>query len=116
MQIYVRQYLYLLASEFRPFSTLEHLIKLKQILSAEEVDEPIPHIALILDIARQIKEVIGVIEAVIDLFRELFDGVFVRDVSDHHSSAYIQQDVIKSQQKHATLFSTSVAVVAIGKV
>ena len=53
---------YLFTSEFGPFSPLKHLVELKQILSAQEVDEPIANIALVFDVAGQIEEIIGIAE------------------------------------------------------
>jgi hypothetical protein len=53
---------YLFTSEFGPFSPLEHLVELEEVLSAEEVDEPIANIALVFDVAGQIEEIIGIAE------------------------------------------------------
>lgn len=63
-------------------------------MSREEVYETVADVALVFDITRQIEEVVGVAEALVYLFGELFDSVFVGNIPDHNGGAGVVQDVI----------------------
>lgn len=41
---------------------MEVLVEVFEVVGGEEIDEAVAHVALVLDIARQIEEVIGVFE------------------------------------------------------
>lgn len=47
------------------------------------------------EVAWQVKEVVSVLEVVIYFLRQVLDGVLVRDVSDHDSSAGVITDLIE---------------------
>lgn len=49
---------YLFTLELAPTFALEAQIKFLQAYQIQEIDEPVPYIAVILDIARQVKEIV----------------------------------------------------------
>lgn len=67
----------------------------------QQVDEAVPHVALVLYVAGQIQEVIGVPEQLVDLLRQLLYRVLVRDVPDHYRRPRVVQDLVFPHQVDA---------------
>lgn len=93
--------------------SLEAGVKLLEVGSAEEVDEPIADIALILDIARQVEEVISIGQLPIDLIRQFLDGVLIGYVSNHDGSPGIGSDVFWNNSEHGALIVGLVPVLIV---
>lgn len=109
---------YLFASELAPFLSLEALIKLLEVGSAEEVDESVTHIALVFDVAGQVQEIVGVGQLPIDLFGQLLDGVLVWDVSNHDGGPRVRSDVFwkDGEERSVVVCLVSIVVVVVGVV
>lgn len=97
---------YFITSELNPFFAMEFLVKLQQYIGADKIDKTITDVTIILSlkkvyfyIARQVKEVIRVLEIMIDLIRQVLNCVFIRYIFYHESSSwvitYIQRIYIK---------------------
>lgn len=93
--------------------SLEALVKLLEVGCTEEVDEPIAYIALILDIAGQVEEVISIGQLPIDLLRQLLDGVLIGYVSDHDGGPGIGSYVFRKDSEHGTIIVGLVPVVIV---
>jgi len=108
--------MYLLASELRPSFALEKFVEFSQELCADEVDEAVAHVALVFDIAREIKKIISVGQVKVDFLSEFLYCVFVRNISYHHCSSRITENLI-SFQNVASFFEIFVAVgIIVGRV
>lgn len=93
--------------------SLEALVKLLEVGCVEEVDEAITYIALILDIAGQVEEVISIGQLPIDLLRKLLDGVLIGYVPDHDGSPGIGSYVFWKNSEHGTIIVGLVPVVIV---
>ena len=87
---------YLLAFEPRPPSALKHMIKVRKIHSANEIDKTIANIALISDITRKVEKVVSIGKKGVNFFRKLLDSVLVRNISDHNCCSTVVHDLVFS--------------------
>ena len=95
-------HLYLLALVLPPHVIVKFFVKRLQLLNGEEIDEPVPHIALILhrcncyvEVTGKVKKVVAVSVSLVDFLRQLTDGVFVGDISDHDGGSKVVVDVVE---------------------
>jgi hypothetical protein len=108
---------YLLALELAPTFTLETEIKFLQTRQIQEIDESVPDIAIILDIAGQVEEVVGIGMLLIDLLSQQLDGVLVGYVLDHERSPSIQADPIGIDlEVERVQLPQPLAIVVVGQV
>lgn len=89
------------------------LVELSEVLGGKKIDESISYVALVLDIARQVQEIIGVFEVIVDLIRQFLDCVLVRNVSDHYRCPCIVLDVLRHDQVEIALVVGLVAVIIV---
>lgn len=86
------------------------LVEVRKVLITQEVNEPVSHIALILDIAGQIQEIISIAEIVINFLWQFLDCIFVGNVPDHHCSSRIICYLLCSNQENTALFVCFVVI------
>lgn len=113
LQIYIYREEYLFTTEAGPLLALKALVESLKAISGEEIDEAIAHIALVLDVARQVQEIVRVTELLINLLRQFTNSVLVGDVSDHHCGAGIVVDILREDLIEGPFFVSLVGVVII---
>lgn len=89
------------------------LVELPQVLRRHKIDKPVSHIALVLDITRQVEKVIGVLKAIVNLIRQFLDGILVRNVSDHYRCPGVVLDVGRHDHIEIPLFVWLVVAVVV---
>jgi hypothetical protein len=68
---------------------VELIVEFEEVAGIQEVNEAVPHIALIFGVAGQVEEIVSVGEDLVDFLGELLNRVFVWDISDHYCSPRI---------------------------
>jgi hypothetical protein len=79
----------LLRVEPLPPLGIEDLVDLKDKNWIHKVNEGIAHVALVLEVDRQVEEVIGAFVGLVDLLEEHLLGVFVRDILNHNRGSLV---------------------------
>lgn len=90
---------YFVAVELLPFLIIESFKEVENVDGVNEVDESVAHVAPVLEVNRQVEEVVLVLCVSVNCLQQHFLGVLVRDVSDHYRSTHIRPscDVVKIQ-------------------
>jgi len=55
----------------------------------DEIDEGIPHVALVLEVYGQVQEVVLVLLLLVESLEQHFSSVFIRDVLDHNGGPLV---------------------------
>jgi hypothetical protein len=88
-------------------------VEVLEVFCGEEVDEAVANVALVLDVAWQVEEIVGVVEVQINLIGQLLDGVFVGNVADHDSGAGVVVDVLREDLVEGALLIGLVRVIVV---
>ena len=78
-----------------PSFTVESVVKTLQSLTVLEVDECITHIALVLEIDWQIKEIVFLVVSFLYCVSQHLLGVLVRNILNHERSSSILKDLVR---------------------
>mmetsp|Transcript_9446 Transcript_9446/g.30833 ORF Transcript_9446/g.30833 Transcript_9446/m.30833 type:complete len:366 (-) Transcript_9446:91-1188(-) len=73
----------LAGAEAVPAAAVELAVEACDVLGVDEVNERVAHVALVLEVDRQIKKVVAALELDVDLVQDRLLGVLVRDVPHH---------------------------------
>jgi hypothetical protein len=90
---------------------VELVVELEEVAGVQEVDEAVADVALVLGVAGQVEKVVGVGEDLIDFLGELFDRVFVGDISDHDGGPRIILHIVDFDGEGGALLELLEAVV-----
>lgn len=92
---------------------------MEEILSADEVDEAVPHIALVLslkqkyfDVAGQVEKVIGVFQPLVNLIRQIFNSILVWNIANHQGGPRVSPDLLFPHYKAVTVSEVAHAITA----
>ena len=88
---------YLPAVEVRPPSSIELLVKLENPQGVRQIHERITNVAFVLEVNRQVEEIIFAFKLRVNLLQEHLLGVLVRDVLNHDCGAIVfaSQDLLE---------------------
>lgn len=97
----IRDFADLVAVELRPLGSIIFIEEVYDEDGIDEVDECVSHIAVILEINRQVEEVIVVLLRTVNCLQEHLLSVLVRNVLDHDGRSVIKaiQDVLDVQRE-----------------
>jgi hypothetical protein len=95
----------LLTVETLPLLAIQFLEELENEDGVNEVNEGVTHITLVLEVNRQVEEVILVFMVLVNLLQQHFLCVLVRDVLDHDGGSIVFQiqNVIQLQFEFLTI-------------